>query len=64
MVLYLTTQAPSFLARLWSPVLPLTPLLPHWSGQGSTLSDRVPYLKPISHARLTDRPDDGGSKHL
>jgi hypothetical protein len=38
--------------------------LPHWSGQGSILSDWFPYLKPIPHERLTHRPDDGGSEHL
>jgi hypothetical protein len=59
------------LVRLWSALLPLAPLLspdphplPHWSGQGSTLSDWLPHLKPIPRARLTHRPDDGGNKHL
>jgi hypothetical protein len=28
------------------------------------LSDWFPYLKSIPRAWLTDRPDDGGSKHL
>jgi hypothetical protein len=48
-----------FCGRLWSALLPLVPLLspyshslPHWPGQGSTLSDRFPYLKPILRARL------------
>jgi hypothetical protein len=27
--------------------------LPPWSGQGFTLLDRVPYLKPITRALLT-----------
>jgi hypothetical protein len=34
------------------------------SGEGSTLSDWFPYLKPIPRARLIHCPDDGGSKHL
>jgi hypothetical protein len=42
----------------------ILPPLPHWSDQGFIMLDRFAYLKPIPRARLTHRPDDGGSKDL
>jgi hypothetical protein len=60
-----------FLSRLLSAVFPLTPLLSpnpcpliHWSGHGYTLSNHLPCLTAIPHARLIHQLDDGGSKHL
>jgi hypothetical protein len=38
--------------------------LPHWSVQGSTLSDQFPYLRSVSFVRFTHRRDGGGSRHL
>jgi hypothetical protein len=44
--------------------LPDPHLIPHWSGQGSALTDWLLYLKPIPHTQLTHCSDDGGSKDL
>jgi hypothetical protein len=59
------------LARMWSNLSPIGSLalalshpLPHWSGQGSTVSDWFLYQKPIPCVRLTHHPDDGDSKYL
>jgi hypothetical protein len=38
--------------------------LPHWSGQGSALTDWFLYLKKIPRMQLTHCPDDGGRKYL
>jgi hypothetical protein len=58
-------------ARLWSTLLQLVPLplpnpypLPHWAGQGSTLSNSLPCLKLIPHTWLPHCPDDWSNKHL
>jgi hypothetical protein len=38
--------------------------LPHWSDQGSALSNLLLYLIQLFRALLTHCPDDGGSKFL
>jgi hypothetical protein len=58
----------SLLARLWSALLPLPPLLspdlhplPQWSSKGFTLSNLLPYLKLIWCMWLTNHRDNKGS---
>jgi hypothetical protein len=45
-----------FLALAWSWPLP------HWSGQGSALTDRFLYLRSIPHVWHTHHPNDGSSE--